>query len=154
MSPTLCSHISTIPLFFHPVHHFLLLSFLFFSLTPFIIACAPEGNYKEFQTAVLETWDSPPIIILQINCCGLKWTHTLRSAGQLKVITGENSTRTHMHVYAHMHASAHIRLQMEHIQQTRLHTYRGRSRRNTETNEHIPTCDHGNLRTWKWETIE
>lgn len=68
---------------------------------PFIIASGLRGNYKGFQTVVLETWDSPPTIILQINCYGLNWTHTLRSTEQLKVNTGENFyTRSHGHTYA------------------------------------------------------
>lgn len=43
---------------------------------------------------VLETWDSQPTIILQINCCGLNCTHTLKSTEQLKVNTRENSAHT------------------------------------------------------------
>jgi len=73
--------------------------FLSHSLT----ASGPGGNYKEFQTVVLETWDSPPTIILQINCCGLNWTHTLRSTEQLKVHTGENPTHSHTSACARTH---------------------------------------------------
>lgn len=79
-----CYYISINFIFFSPSIN------LSLSLSTFIMASGLRGNYEEFQTVVLETWDSPPTVILQINSCGLNWTHTLRSTKQLKVNTGEN----------------------------------------------------------------
>lgn len=41
---------------------------------PSVTPCSPRGNYEESQTVVLETRDSPPTVILQINCCRLNCT--------------------------------------------------------------------------------
>lgn len=85
-------------LYLYQFHIFLpVYQFVSLSLSTFIMAGGLRGNYEEFQTVVLETWDSPPTVILQINSCGLNWTHTLRSTEQLKVNTGENFC-THAHV--------------------------------------------------------